>query len=106
MIFRNDVVFLDCLGLNSYKGIELGDSRAERFIINNLSDALWAFSLVFYVSTQDSTLIRIAGLSIPLIMELLQYFKVIAGDFDILDIVVYAIISTLFYSIWKKRKEI
>ena len=106
MIFRNDVVFLDCLGLNSYKVIELGDSRAERFIIYNLSDALWAFSLMLYVSTQDSTLIRIVGLSIPLTMELLQYFKVIAGDFDILDIEVYAIISTLFYSIWKKRKEI
>lgn len=105
-LFRNDVLFLDFLKANHYRAISLSDSFWSRFLLYQLSDALWAFSLMFYASAQSSKLIRVIALILPIVMESIQMFTVIPGVFDINDLVIYILISTLFYVKWKINKEI
>lgn len=105
-LFRNDVIFLDFLKANHYRVISLSDSYWSRFLLYQLSDALWALSLMFYASTQGSKLFRVITLILPIVMESTQIFTVIPGVFDINDLVIYILISTLFYVKWKINKEI
>lgn len=105
-LFRNDVLFLDFLKANHYRAISLSDSFWSRFLLYQLSDALWALSLMFYASTQGSKLFRVITLILPIVMESTQIFTVIPGVFDINDLVIYILISTLFYVKWKINKEI
>lgn len=102
LILRNDIIFLEILGYKvSYK-INFGNSIIEEFILYNLSDALWALSLMFYVSSQKDSFIRICGLLMPSILEIGQSVDIIPGTFDFIDLSIYLLISSLFLLQWKK----
>lgn len=106
IIFRNDVIFIDWLGYNKIEVINIGNSFLAKFVLYNLSDALWALSLMSYLSSQSYRPIRICGLILPIVMECVQLLKVCPGTFDIIDLTIYCIISTGFFIKWKQKKEL
>lgn len=105
ILFRNDVIFLELTGFNHLNIIQLGESPVEKFILYNLSDALWALSIMFFVSWQNDRIIRVAGLILPIVMELLQAGGMIPGTFDFIDLSIYCYISISFIILWKRKKE-
>lgn len=106
LLFRNDVIFLDLLGLNYYEPIRPGNSPFANFVLYNLSDALWAMAVLFYVSSQDCIAVRVIGLLMPATMEVCQLSGAVPGTFDYVDLVIYILISLIFYNIWKRKAEI
>lgn len=106
IIFRNDVFFLNKLGIFDNHRFNLGDSLGAKFVLYNLSDALWALSLMFYLSVQSCRSIRIVGLCVPVAMECLQLLDTIPGTFDSIDLIIYILISIIFYLIWFPKKEL
>lgn len=106
VLFRNDVIILDFLGLNKYEVIVLPDSCLTRFVLYHLSDTLWVLSIMFYASSQRSKLLRILAIIIPLVMEMTQIFSVVPGCFDMQDLLIYILVILFFYIKWKKRNEI
>lgn len=106
LLFRNDVIFLDLLGLNYYEPIRPGNSPFANFVLYNLSDALWAMAVLFYVSSQDCIAVRVIGLLMPATMEVCQLHGAVPGTFDYVDLVIYILISLIFYNIWKRKAEI
>lgn len=101
ILFRSDVMFLKPFGFKQNRIIALdGSSIVSRFILNNLSDALWALAIMLFVSGQQRRFIRICGLLIPPFMELAQAFHVLSGTFDFVDLAIYLIISISFQIQW------
>ena len=99
-------MFLLPFGFSHNSIIELdATSVLGRFILYNLSDALWALAILFFVSGQQQRFIRICGLVIPPLMELAQYFHLIPGTFDIIDLTIYLIITISFLIKWEIEKR-
>lgn len=106
IIFRNDVLFIRIFSNKIIQSPEIGDSLFSKFILYNLSDTLWCFSIAFYVSAFKSKILRIIGLLIPSIIELLQLSNFYPGTFDTIDLTISIIIPLIFLSIWYQKREI
>ena len=106
VFFRNDVLFLSLLNINYRTLIRIEDSLIGNFLLNNLSDALWGLSIMFFVSSFPEPMLRICGLILPLIMELLQICAHIPGTFDLIDMIIYVTIDLIFFIKWKEQKEL
>lgn len=106
ILFRSNVMFLLPFGFSHNSIIELDTTSVlGRFILYNLSDALWAMAILFFVSGQQQRFIRICGLVIPPLMELAQYFLLIPGTFDVIDLTIYLIITISFLIKWEIEKR-
>ena len=81
------------------------------FLLFCLPDSLWYFALLllqmqFYnANVLTSKILLIISVLLPFVLEFLQYFKVIKGTFDILDICFYLLILIIFVIIWKLKKH-
>ena len=103
-LLREEVIFTKLLNLFSFNvsTIQLPDNPVLDFIRYNLPDALWAIALMLTAKNFSGTL-RAIALATPAILELLQLTPLIKGTFDIIDLVIYLIISTIFIILWKKE---
>lgn len=106
ILFRSDVIFLRLSGFNHNSIIALDQSSIlDRFLLYNLSDALWALAILFFVSGQQLRSIRVCGLILPILMEVAQAFHIISGTFDFFDLTIYLIISISFQIQWEIKKR-
>lgn len=105
-IFRDDVVFIRFFNLKTQVHECYDDSIIIAFVRYNLSDALWALSLMLFLSFQGTRGVRIVGLLVPVIMECLQLIKFFPGTFDLVDLSVYVVITVIFFVKWKVRNEL
>lgn len=106
IIFRNDVLFIRIFSNKIIQSPDIGDSLFSKFILYNLSDTLWCFSIAFYVSAFKSKILRIIGLIIPSVIELLQLSKFFPGTFDTIDFTISIIIPLMFLLIWHLKREL
>ena len=115
-VFRQDIIFIQWFG--NAKLLELikidfyykkGNVFAY-FLLFCLADMLWYIALLllqkqFYNSENIfSKIVLIISILLPFALEILQYFKVIQGTFDIIDILLYLFILIIFFVIWKRKK--
>lgn len=76
-----------------------------------LSDALWFFSLLilqFQFYDRSVVLCKILlylTIALPFVLEILQYFKIITGTFDILDIMFYLTVLLIVLKIEHHEKK-
>lgn len=105
IIFRNDVLFIRIFSNKIILSPEIGDSLFSKFILYNLSDTLWCFSIAFYISAFKSKKLRVIGLLIPSAIELLQLSNFFPGTFDIIDLTISIIIPFIFLLIWYQKRE-
>lgn len=106
VVFRNDVLFLKLLGVQADVEVNIAPSLLSQFILYNLSDTLWALSLMLFLSTQTNRVVRFCGLMLPIVMESLQAFRSVPGVFDFVDLLIYILISITFYKRWKRKREL
>ena len=106
IIFRNDVLFIRIFSNKIIQSPDIGDSLFSKFILYNLSDTLWCFSSAFSVSAFKSKILRIIGLIIPSVIELLQLSKFFPGTFDTIDFTISIIIPLMFLLIWHLKREL
>ena len=106
IVFRNDVLFLKLLGVQADVEVNIAPSLLSQFILYNLSDALWALSLMLFLSTQTNRVVRFCGLMLPIVMESMQAFRIVPGVFDFVDLLIYILISISFYIRWKRKREL
>ncbi len=118
MTCRQDILFFSILG--NPKFLELirinihyqkGDILLY-FLLFCLPDILWYTALLlsqkqFYNTDSifSKILLYITAL-LPFILEFMQYFGVIAGTFDIIDIIFYLLILLIFITLWKRKKTL
>lgn len=106
VVFRNDVLFLKLLGIQADVEVNIAPSLLSQFILYNLSDALWALSLMLFLSTQTNRVVRFCGLMLPTVMESMQAFRIVPGVFDFVDLLIYILIAITFYIRWKRKREL
>lgn len=104
-LFRQDIIFVGLLPFEFYR-IELGDRPGFglQMLVYNLPDALWYASLLVSMSMflrggYLNCYILLAAIISPFCLEIGQYFTLLSGTFDILDIAFYLI--TLLICLWK-----
>lgn len=114
--FRNDsIIFKRSINLELIKGdskkIEIYHPKVADWIIYSLPDGLWvySFSAVLYsIWGKNFSGIKII-IFIPFvvlcILETLQYFKIITGTFDFMDIFISFIMSILLIINFKLFKN-
>lgn len=106
ILFRNDVVFIKIIGIDYRNIYELAPSFLTYFVLYNLSDMLWALALMCFLCTQTSYVVKILGIIIPVALECAQLLDACPGTFDIIDLSIYIILSSVFYTKWKLKKEL
>lgn len=106
ILFRKDVYFVKFMGIDSWKNIELPPSFITQFVLYNLSDLLWALALMLFLCMQTSHLVKICGLIVPILMECAQLSDVCPGTFDMIDLLIYLLMSISFYIKWKLKEEL
>jgi len=79
------------------------------FLLFCLADVLWYIALLllqkqYYNRSVANKILFYFAAALPFILEFLQYFKVIAGTFDIVDIIFYLLTFLIFLIIWKRNQ--
>ena len=112
---RQDVIFLVPLHKTIFLELIKFDIQYQNgniftyFLLFCLADVLWYVSLLLFQvqfynrSAINKTLFYFAT-AIPFILEFLQYQKIIAGTFDIVDIISYLITVLIFIIVWKRKQ--
>jgi len=77
----------------------------SNWIIYNLPGALWVFSfqVIFITKNEKGILFCLIPLCGALAIEVLQYFNLTDGTFDILDIIFYLFSWILFMIFWMMK---
>lgn len=104
-LFRNDVLFLKPIDSSLLPNKELETGFWTYFLLYNLSDLLWALSLMFFATALDWKLVKFVALVMGPLMEVLQYGHILPGTFDIIDLIIYLTISLIFLKLWTKRNQ-
>lgn len=101
LLFRQQVVFLswisnDVLRTFNYAIPDLEYNLAAYFMIYCLPDALWYAALLiiqfpFIKYGCTNTILTFLSILLPFGLEILQYFGVIKGTYDVFDILTYLI---------------
>jgi len=97
-----------------FRQVHLGNNFISEFIIYNLPNGLWALSGLLFLQTflMDKKILNIYSLiyaGVCLLYETGQYFNIVPGTFDILDIVAIIIFSSIGLSInisWRKHEKV
>ncbi|MBQ3576558.1 MAG: hypothetical protein IJA28_03975 [Coprobacter sp.] len=110
LFFRKNIIGLEVLSIDtSSLIIEIEHNIVTDIIIYNLPDALWFFSLILFQvqfykkSNLLSKVILYACIALPFIGEIMQKHNIISGTFDIIDVVLYALVL-IIVMIWKRKK--
>ena len=116
LLFRQDILAVHWIGnpkwIEPFR-INIGyDGNLLTYILLYcLSDALWFFSLLilqfqfFDKSIIICNILLYSTIALPFILEVLQYFKIISGTFDILDVVSYLTVLLIVLKIEKHEKK-
>lgn len=116
ILFRQDILAIHWIGnpkwIEPFR-INIGyDGNLLTYILLYcLSDALWFFSLLilqfqfFDESIILCNVLLYSTIALPFILEALQYFKIIGGTFDILDVVSYLIVLLIVLKIESHEKK-
>lgn len=111
LFFRQDILALQYIFNSEWlKSINIKINHHSIFIdclIYNLPDALWYYSLLsFMIAFYDKSIINrvlfIIAVLLPFIWESLQYFRIISGTYDNIDITFYLITLIIFLCLQKK----
>lgn len=103
LLFQPDIILLKVTGIH-ITSYDIKNNFLKYFFTSYFSDITWCISLCFiafallelnYVSVAGKMLI----LAVPFISEAMQYFRIINGTFDWFDILTYALILSVFYSV-------
>lgn len=93
--------------------IILPDNIFANFVIYNLLDGLWIYSFVwaawYFIQRKTKQLLIITtvfAILFSLLIEFLQYYRIILGTIDIIDIVCYSIAVIISYLAIKKKEGI
>jgi len=114
---RQDVIFLAPLHQTKFLELIKIDIRYQNgniftyFFLFCFADVLWYISLLllqvqFYNRSVANKFLFYLAATLPFILEFLQYFKIIKGTFDIVDIISYLITFLIFLIVWKRKKFI
>jgi hypothetical protein len=113
---RQDIIFFRYLGSNTglleWMRIDIHYEQGNiltYFLLFCLPDMLWYLALLlfqkqFYNRSRTNKILFYAAASLPFVFEILQYFKVLSGTFDIMDVFFYSLIFITFIIIWKKNQ--
>lgn len=115
-LFRQDILAVHWIGnpkwISSCRiNIGGGDNLLTYCLLYCLSDALWYFSLlVLQFQFHDKSIILskillFLTIAMPFVLEALQYFDIIGGTFDILDILFYLVTLLIVLKIEHHEKE-
>lgn len=106
--FRMDIIFLNYFGdpFSTIK-ILLKDTILSNIFRYCLPDALWYGALLLIqnkIASKHiiSKILFYISVCLPFILEALQYYHVIPGTFDIIDIIIYLLTLILFLCLQKK----
>lgn len=111
LFFRQNILALQYICNSEWlKSINIKITHHSIFIdwlIYNLPDALWYYSLLsfmiaFYNKTIFNRILFIIAILLPFIWESLQYFRVLSGTYDNIDITFYVIALIIFLCLQKK----
>lgn len=116
LLFRQDILAMYWFGnpkwIESLRiNIEYDGNLLTYCLLYCLSDALWYFSLLllqFLFYDKNIILCRvllILTIAMPFILEALQYFHIICGTFDILDVLFYSTTLLIVLKIEKHEKK-
>lgn len=107
VLFREPVIFtepLKHLGIHP-PIISLTNGLWSYILKFVLPDALWVTALLLYASSLKLRAIRILALLMAPLFEVGQFFGLVEGYFDFIDLIVYIIITTFFILQWKRKEK-
>ena len=99
--FRTDYLIYNKLLGNLFTPLTSADTFLERVIIFSLPGGLWAMSysiLIFHIRKNKNFRTIIWSLIIPFIgvfSEISQFYFLIPGTFDVMDLIMYIVASSL-----------
>ncbi len=101
LLFSPQILFFSFLHIHPAHHFIIHNVLLRHIVTGYASDTLWvcALCLVTLVFTELKQLRfteRIIILMLPVLLEFAQYFRLVAGTFDIADIAVYLTIITAF----------
>lgn len=116
LFFRQDILAVHWIGnpkwIEPFRiNIGYDENILTYCLLYCLSDALWFFSLLilqFQFYDRSVVLCKILlylTIALPFVLEILQYFKIITGTFDILDIMFYLTVLLIVLKIEHHEKK-
>ena len=100
-MFRTDTLLYNKLLGNLFTPIASPNTFLQRILVFSLPDGLWAMSytmLIFHLRNDKTLKTLIWSIIIPIIgilSEISQYYLLIPGTFDIIDLIMYIVAPTL-----------
>ena len=101
ILFRTDTLLYNKLLGNLFTPIASPNTFLQRILVFSLPDGLWAMSytmLIFYLRNDKTLKTLIWSIIIPIVgilSEISQYYSLIPGTFDIIDLIMYIVAPTL-----------
>lgn len=116
LLIRQDIIAFHWIGkpqwMESFRiNIGYNGDLLTYCLLYCVSDALWYFSLLilqFQFYNKEFILCRIllySTIVMPFTLEILQYFKLTSGTFDIFDIIFYLIALLIVLKIYNNEKK-
>jgi hypothetical protein len=99
-LFRSDIILFRSLGFH-HESVRLSNRILQAFFSGYFSDICWCIALGLVTECcSDRNLLNSAGkiiiLVLPFALEIAQYFRIIPGTFDWIDLGIYALIIFIF----------
>lgn len=102
LIFRQNVFFLSWIDEDFLRVFHNDSSFIEKnwlgeFILYSLPDGLWYAALLIIliplgqINSQLNRSLIIIGILLPFILEILQFFRMLIGTFDTIDLITYVL---------------
>ena len=97
ILFRTDTLLYNKLLGNLFTPIASHNTFLQRILVFSLPDGLWAMSytmLIFHLRNDKTLKTLIWSIIIPIVgilSEISQYYSLIPGTFDIIDLIMYFI---------------
>lgn len=106
-VFRRPVFFTDIFIQNGLTSplVHLHDGVIAYFLCYVMPDICWCLSLMLFATCSPFRFTKIAAATLPFFFELGQLVGVIAGTFDIYDLLSYSLIIVIFFLIWKRNQK-
>jgi hypothetical protein len=107
-LFRPQIVLFRWLGVDSAKSILINHKELALFLRGYFSDIAWCVALCLITVALDTckklrTIDKFLILSLPFASEFAQYFSLIPGTFDRLDLLTYLVIILTFSIIFPSK---
>lgn len=115
-VCRQDIIFFSLLGKPNFLEYIRYDIHYQEgniflyFLLFCFPDAVWYMALLllqkqFYnADSVFSKVLFCLSALLPFVLEFMQYFGIIAGTFDVFDLITYLITFLIFLIVWKRKK--